>query len=206
MKRIGILLGFAGLGWVAWTAAEVRAVPGAATTGKPDKPQASVVQPAAPARDEVLRPVPRAPIGGGAVLLMPVAGADPERFRHSFVENRGGRLHNAIDILAPRGTPVVAVADGVVAKIFNSAKGGLTVYQFDPTGTHCYYYAHLDSYAPGLHEGQQLRRGELVGTVGTTGNAPPGTPHLHFAVNVLDADRRWWGGTPIDPYPLLAGR
>ena len=125
--------------------------------------------------------------------------------RDMFDEMRGGdtRRHDAIDILAPRGTPVVATDDGIVKKLFTSVPGGLTVYEFDPDQRYCYYYAHLDAYAPGLHEGQLLRRGEVLGYVGTTGNAPKDTPHLHFAVIRLDPDKRWWTGTAINPYPLL---
>jgi murein DD-endopeptidase MepM/ murein hydrolase activator NlpD len=137
-------------------------------------------------------------------MIMPVAGIDPSTIHDMFDEMRGGtRRHEALDILAPRGTPVVATDEGIVKKLFTSVPGGLTVYQFDPDERYCYYYAHLDAYAPGLHEGQVLHRGDLVGYVGTTGNAPKDTPHLHFAVIRLDADKRWWTGTAIDPYPLL---
>lgn len=141
-------------------------------------------------------------------LAMPVAGIDPSTIHDTFDEMRGGstRRHDAIDILAARGTNVIATDDGIVKKLFTSVPGGLTVYQFDPDQRYCYYYAHLDAYAPGLHEGQILRRGDLVGYVGTTGNAPKETPHLHFAVIRLDPDKRWWTGTPIDPYPLLHRR
>ncbi len=135
---------------------------------------------------------------------MPVAGVDPSSLEGTFSQTRGSnRSHEALDILAPRGTPVVAAEDGVVKKLFTSVRGGLTVYQFDLEERYCYYYAHLDGYAPGLYEGQALRKGELVGYVGSTGNAREDAPHLHFAVNRLDLDKRWWGGTPIDPYPLL---
>jgi len=138
-------------------------------------------------------------------LLMPVAGIDPRTLNDNFLETRGGgiRLHGAIDILAPRGTPVLAADDGVVRKLFTSVPGGLTVYEFDLQEQYCYYYAHLDGYAPGLHEGQMLRKGDLIGFVGTSGNAPKDTPHLHFAVSRLDPDKKWWTGTPINPYPLL---
>jgi len=136
---------------------------------------------------------------------MPVAGIDPRTLNDNFLETRGGgiRLHGAIDILAPRGTPVLAADDGVVRKLFTSVPGGLTVYEFDLQEQYCYYYAHLDGYAPGLHEGQMLRKGDLIGFVGTSGNAPKDTPHLHFAVSRLDPDKKWWTGTPINPYPLL---
>jgi murein DD-endopeptidase MepM/ murein hydrolase activator NlpD len=136
---------------------------------------------------------------------MPVAGVDLSALQDTFSEARGGtRSHRALDIPAPRGTPVLATADGVVRKLFTSVRGGLTVYQFDLEERYCYYYAHLDAYAPSLHEGQLLRRGDLIGTVGATGNARKDAPHLHFAVTRLDPDKRWWGGTPVDPYPLLA--
>ncbi len=139
-------------------------------------------------------------------LIVPVTGIARGALRDMFDETRGNRRHEAIDILAPTGTPVIAADDGVVKKLFTSKPGGLTVYQFDPDQRFCYYYAHLDRYAPGLHEGQLLRRGEILGYVGTTGNAPKDTPHLHFALIRLDKERRWWKGTYVNPYPLLAGR
>ena len=134
-------------------------------------------------------------------LSIPVRGLDADELVSSFHDARGSsRRHEAIDILAPRGTEVVAVEDGKVAKLFTSDAGGLTVYQFDPSETFVYYYAHLDSYAPGLKEGMMLSKGDVIGTVGTTGNAPENTPHLHFAIMKLDPDKRWWGGTALDPY------
>ena len=135
-------------------------------------------------------------------MIIPVAGVDGSAIRDMFDERRGNRRHEAIDILAPKGTPVVATDDGVVKKLFTSKPGGLTVYQFDPDQRFCYYYAHLDRYAPGLHEGQLLRRGEVLGYVGTTGNAG-NTPHLHFALIRLDKERRWWKGTYVNPYPYV---
>jgi murein DD-endopeptidase MepM/ murein hydrolase activator NlpD len=139
-------------------------------------------------------------------LRVPVEGFAVTQLRDNFAERRGARVHEAIDLLAPRGTPVVAVDDGVVRKLFTSAAGGLTVYQYDPGETYAYYYAHLDRYAEGLAEGKLLRKGDRVGYVGTTGNAPPGTPHLHFTIYKLPADKKWWEGTPINPYPLWALR
>ena len=138
-------------------------------------------------------------------LLMPVRGLDPATLQDNYHQRRGDAPHEALDIMAPRGTPVVAVADGRVAKLFTSQPGGLTVYQFDARERLVYYYAHLDRYAPGLKEGQRLRRGDPVGTVGSSGNAPPDAPHLHFAVHVLGAERAWWKGTPVNPFPLIAG-
>jgi len=137
-------------------------------------------------------------------LDLPVLGAGREALRDSFDETRGGtRRHEAMDMLAPMNTPVVAVESGIVAKLFRSDAGGITVYQFDPTSTYVYYYAHLDHYATGLTEGKRVARGEVIGYVGVTGNAPKDTPHLHFAIFRLTAERKWWQGTPIDPYEVL---
>jgi murein DD-endopeptidase MepM/ murein hydrolase activator NlpD len=144
--------------------------------------------------------------GAPRPMIVPVAGVARTAMRDMFNEVRGDRRHEAIDILAPQGTPVIATDDGVVKKLFTSKPGGLTVYQFDPDQRFCYYYAHLDHYAAGLHEGQLLHRGEVLGYVGVTGNAPKNTPHLHFALIRLDVERRWWKGTYVNPYPLLAGR
>jgi murein DD-endopeptidase MepM/ murein hydrolase activator NlpD len=139
-------------------------------------------------------------------LAFPVAGFDQSRLVDNFAEKRGDRVHEAIDIPAPRGTPVLAVDDGPVQKLFVSRAGGNTVYQFDPTGTYSYYYAHLDAYEPGLAEGRFLRKGDRVGLVGTSGNSPPNVPHLHFTIFKLGADKRWWEGTPLNPFPLWALR
>ena len=138
-------------------------------------------------------------------LELPVDGVSRDHLRDTFDERRGGGLrgHEAIDIMAPRGTPVRAVEDGRVAKLFSSVAGGLTIYQFDPTETFSYYYAHLDRYAAGLREGGHLRRGDVIGYVGSTGNASEDAPHLHFAISQLNAERQWWKGDPINPYDVL---
>lgn len=136
-------------------------------------------------------------------LRLPIDGEDVESFKGGFAERRGGRPHEAVDMLAPRNTPVHAVESGTIAKLFTSKAGGLTIYQFDPTGRLCYYYAHLDRYADGLRDGQAVSQGDILGYVGTTGNAPPNTPHLHFAVFELGADQRWWQGRPLDPYQVF---
>jgi len=136
-------------------------------------------------------------------LRIPIDGVAHAALQPSFDQTRGTGRHEAIDILAPRGTPVHAVDAGVVGKLFSSVRGGITVYQYDPSGTFCYYYAHLDRYAPGLREGQTLRSGDLVGYVGTSGNAQKDTPHLHFAIFRLTEPGRWWEGAPIDPYLAL---
>jgi murein DD-endopeptidase MepM/ murein hydrolase activator NlpD len=138
-------------------------------------------------------------------LLIPVEGIKLAQLSDNFDQPRGKeRHHEALDIMAPKGTKVLAAADGKVVKLFNSKPGGLTVYQFDPTEKYAYYYAHLDRYADGVKEGSVLKRGELVGYVGTTGNASPDAPHLHFAVVELTPKKEWWKGTPLNPYPMLA--
>ncbi|HEY4359610.1 MAG TPA: M23 family metallopeptidase [Bryobacteraceae bacterium] len=138
------------------------------------------------------------------VLSMPVPNAKPADLRDTFNESRGSeRRHEATDIMAPRGTPVVAVEDGVIRKLFLSKPGGLTVYQFDPSQRFCYYYAHLGAYAAGLKEGMTVTRGQVIGYVGTTGNAPPQSPHLHFGITELGPEKHWYGGTPLNPYPFL---
>lgn len=138
-------------------------------------------------------------------LKMPVEGADADDLRDTFFDSRsGGRAHEALDIMAPRHTPVVAADDGVIAKLFDShGGGGITIYQFDTSRTYCYYYAHLERYATGLREGQSVRRGDVIGYVGNTGNASPSAPHLHFAIFQLTEERQWWKGEPINPYPVL---
>ncbi len=137
-------------------------------------------------------------------LTVPVQGIGRDTLVRSYHDARtGGREHEALDILAPRNTPVVAVEDGTIAKLFLSKAGGNTIYQFDPNREYAYYYAHLERYAEGLKEGEPVHRGQVIGYVGTTGNAPKNTPHLHFAVYRLTADKHWWEGAPIDPYDIL---
>jgi murein DD-endopeptidase MepM/ murein hydrolase activator NlpD len=134
-------------------------------------------------------------------LRLPIDNADVERLKGMFGEARGSsRAHEAVDILAPRNTPIHAVEDGTIAKLFTSQAGGLTIYQFDPTGRFCYYYAHLERYAQGLAANQHVARGDVIGYVGTSGNAPANTPHLHFAILELGPEHHWWEGRPIDPY------
>lgn len=149
--------------------------------------------------------VPDAPSPSG--LIVPVQGIAASQLGDTFSDARAqGRVHEAIDIMAPRGTPVLAVADGTVEKLFNSVPGGLTLYQFEPSGRYAYYYAHLDRYAEGLAEKQAIRQGQVIGYVGSTGNADPAAPHLHFAIFVLGPERQWWKGTAINPYPVLRSR
>jgi len=137
-------------------------------------------------------------------LTLPIQGLHARDIQGTFAQGRvGGKLHEATDILAPRGTPVVAVEDGIIQKLFLSKPGGITIYEFDRVAAFSYYYAHLERYAAGLTEGMSVSRGEVIGYVGTTGNAPPQTPHLHFAIFRLGPEKRWWQGTAIDPYPVL---
>jgi murein DD-endopeptidase MepM/ murein hydrolase activator NlpD len=143
----------------------------------------------------------------GRQLTIPVRGVDRTALRQSFAETRGSnRVHEAIDILAPRHTPVIAVEDGTIARLFASQAGGTTIYQFDPTSTYVYYYAHLERYAPGLAEGARVRRGDVIAYVGTSGNAPEDTPHLHFAIFRMTDKKQWWDGIPIDPFGILGGK
>lgn len=139
------------------------------------------------------------------ILIFPVKGYE-RALRDNFNERRGDVSHEALDIMAPRGTPVVAVDNGTVAKLFKSAPGGITIYQFDETGSFAYYYAHLDRYETGLREGDPVKRGQVIGYVGSTGNARADAPHLHFTVYALGPDRKWWRGVAINPYPGFAPR
>ncbi|WP_314101626.1 M23 family metallopeptidase [uncultured Stenotrophomonas sp.] len=153
---------------------------------------------------EVVAPAPSAGVAPG--LLLPVQGITAAQLQDTFTDARSeGRVHDAIDILAPEGTPVLAVADGTIEKLFDSERGGLTVYQFEPGGTYCYYYAHLQRYADGLAEKQVVKRGDVIGYVGHTGNASPDAPHLHFEIHRLGPEKQWWKGESLNPYPVLRG-
>jgi murein DD-endopeptidase MepM/ murein hydrolase activator NlpD len=124
--------------------------------------------------------------------------------RDTFNEVRAnGKPHEATDIMAPRGTPILAIGDGSVTKLFYSRFGGNTVYEFDPPQIYCYYYAHLDRYASGTREGISVHKGDVLGYVGSTGDASPDAPHLHLAIFRLGPEKQWWVGTAINPYPLL---
>jgi murein DD-endopeptidase MepM/ murein hydrolase activator NlpD len=152
---------------------------------------------------ERMAPTTMPAIGPGPRLGMPLLGVSAQGLTDTFNETHNGHRHEALDIMAPRGTPVIAAAEGNVVKLFTSKDGGLTVYQFDNTQNWCYYYAHLDHYAAGLREGVLLRKGDVLGYVGSTGDASPNAPHLHFAVFKLGPEKHWWQGTAVDPLPLL---
>jgi len=136
-------------------------------------------------------------------LHFPLPDYRPKDLHDTFTAKRGeSGQHEAIDMVAPKGTPVYAVDNGRIAKLFLSKPGGITIYQFNPRETHCYYYAHLDGYASGLKEGDDVRRGDIIAFVGNTGNAGS-VFHLHFAIFKLGPEKRWWQGTAINPYPAL---
>ena len=136
-------------------------------------------------------------------MVPPIRGLSLAGLRDTFHETHNGHPHEAVDILASRGTPVLAVVPGTIRKLFLSKPGGNTIYEFDRQAVYCYYYAHLDHYAEGLREGMAVARGEVIGYVGSTGNADPRTPHLHFAVFELGPEKDWWKGKAINPYPAL---
>ena len=139
----------------------------------------------------------------GVRLSIPVLGIEASALHDTYDQARsGGRAHHALDIMAPRGTPVIAAVDGTIRKLFTSRAGGLTIYEFDRGEQRVYYYAHLESYA-NISEGMTVRRGDVIGYVGTTGNAPANAPHLHFAIEQLPATKEWWKGEPMNPYPIL---
>jgi peptidoglycan LD-endopeptidase LytH len=149
---------------------------------------------------------PAAPTNS-ASLLIPVEGVRPEQLRDTFEDSRSeGRIHDAIDIPAPRGTPVLAATNGPIVKLFQSVAGGTTIYQLGTDNHTIYYYAHLDRYSDGLKEGHLARRGEIIAYVGDTGNAGAGNYHLHFSISIISDPKRYWDGTNINPYPLLRGR
>jgi murein DD-endopeptidase MepM/ murein hydrolase activator NlpD len=193
-----LLLAIFGIAGILVLTIPTRSPPDGQTPAPPSSGEAAPVAQIGPSAQVAL------PAGA---LLVPVAGVAPTALADTFTQARGsGRVHDAIDIMAPRGTPVLAAADGSVEKLyFSEGGGGITAYVRSPDRRWIYYYAHLDHYAPGLAEGQQLRRGAPIGFVGSTGNASPEAPHLHFAINAMAPDQRWWEGTPVNPYPILAG-
>jgi len=200
----------AGGGWVIWDNAT-------RTSGPPPAAFGALSDLAGRAGFSSARDAPRAsqPVVPRTVsisttgLAVPVDGIRPSELADTYTQSRSGgaRVHNAIDIMAPRGRPVIAAAPGTVEKLFYSrGGGGITAYVRSPDRRLLYYYAHLDAYASGLREGKQVERGTPIGTVGFTGNANPSGPHLHFAVYRMGPDDTWYEGDPINPYPLLAGK
>lgn len=150
---------------------------------------------------------PALPIPEGAApngLIIPVAGVRPDQLHDTFSESRSeGRVHDAIDIAAPLGTPVLAAADGTILKLFHSERGGITIYELSADNKFIFYYAHLDQYAEGLTEGHFAKQGERIAYVGDTGNAGAGNYHLHFSIALISDPKHYWEGVNINPYPLL---
>ena len=180
--------------------AERSLTPEPASPEPPTTPEAAPPLEQSNALEQVAEPLPAHP----GELLIPVADIASAQLQDTFHDMRGTtRSHEAIDIMAAQKTPVFAVDDGTLMKLFDSKPGGLTLYQYDASTTFAYYYAHLDSYAADLVEGQAIKRGDLLGYVGATGNANVLAPHLHFAIFVLGPEKQWWKGTPINPYPLF---
>ncbi|WP_225042472.1 M23 family metallopeptidase [Xanthomonas campestris] len=234
MLIVGVLIGAAGYWWLDLrhaadpvAASQSLATPATAsalaaqstpTSAAPEAMTAATPLAAAPEPAQAASAM-AAPVGGpsaaqaeqasasnNVALLIPVQGITSSQLQDTFTDARSeGRVHDAIDILAPAGTPVLAVADGTVEKLFDSKRGGLTVYQFEPGGRYCYYYAHLQRYADGLAEKQVIKRGQLIGYVGSTGNADPAAPHLHFEIHRLGPEKQWWKGEALNPYPILHG-
>jgi peptidoglycan LD-endopeptidase LytH len=176
--------------------AQVRAKASAPAPTAASAPQTD----ASPRMESTSRPIAPVATTGRSKLRLPIDGANVDAMRGGFAEARTGHPHEAVDILAPRHTPIHAVDEGTIAKLFVSKAGGNTIYQFDRSGRLAYYYAHLERYADGLREGASVKQGDVIGYVGTSGNAPANTPHLHFAVFELGPERQWWKGKAIDPY------
>lgn len=187
-------------------------MPKPVSTTAPPRIEVSVADSASAAADAPRDPPPPAPVTpsdsaavalGSRRLLVPVVGVEAARILDSFNAPRGARTHNALDIMAPRGTPVVSADDGTILRVSQNRAGGLTVYTTDPTRQIVYYYAHMDRYAPGIAAGQRISRGDTLGFVGTTGNAPRDIPHLHFQMMLMHPEGRYWSGTPVNPLPFL---
>jgi murein DD-endopeptidase MepM/ murein hydrolase activator NlpD len=178
---------------------------GVDTAGAKDQRGVATPEPAATVPSAPVSPTEAGEIVAlrGRDLRLPVDGVDRKDLRNTFADARGSRTHEALDIRAPRGTKVRAIEDGRVQRLFTSKAGGLTIYEFDATQTFAYYYAHLDRYEDGLREGQMVKRGDIIGYVGSTGNASPDAPHLHFAIFRLGPEKQWWKGEPINPFLVL---
>ena len=163
----------------------------------------TLVAAAAPSDSNAVQPTPAELAQLASDLIVPVVGVEPKDLLDTFDESRGNRRHNALDIPAPRGTLVISATAGKVLRVFSSEAGGLMVYASDPTNRFVLLYAHLDRYVNGIADGMPLQRGDTIGFVGTTGNAPANVPHLHFGIARTSDVGRWWTGMPVDPRPLL---
>ncbi len=206
----GFVAGMAALAGVLWFSGALRTP----SRTQAQRVVAAVPHPPTPAAQPVTTPPVTAPPAQGEAErsapesipdhpIVPVQGVAASQLTDNFDDRRDGRRHDALDIPAPRGTPVVAAVEGNVVKLLHSKLGGTTVYQFDDSRTYCYYYAHLERYAASLAEGTLLRQGAVLGYVGSTGNAQANAPHLHFEVHKLGPEKKWWKGEPLDPLKLL---
>ncbi|TPG43384.1 M23 family metallopeptidase [Sphingomonas koreensis] len=152
---------------------------------------------------------PGAPaIAGYPALAVPVQGVRRDQISDNWLDPRegGARQHHGTDIMVPQGTPILAAAPGTIEKMFDSTLGGTTLYERSPDGRWQYYYAHMSGYAPGVQEQQVVKTGDLLGYAGDTGDAGPGNYQLHFGLSYMHPGEGWWQGTPVNPYPLLAGK
>lgn len=190
----------------------LEASPGASPSISPGvspSPNAGALPGASPSPQATQTPAPSPPpnTNSNTQLLIPVAGVRAEQLRDTYADARSeGRVHNAIDIMAAKGTPVLAATDGTVAKLLLNDKGGMTIYVRGTDNRTIYYYAHLSAYADGLAENKFVRRGETIAYVGDTGNAGAGNFHLHFEISIVDDPKHWSGGQSVNPYPLLTGK
>lgn len=210
LKTVAVTAIVTSLAWIVFGAGVMDSVGNLAVLRKVEAPGSPSIQADRPTGEPLHKTaVETLPAVTAGSFLLPVAGVRADQLTDSFTDVRGGgtRVHEAIDIMAPRGTPVLAAADGTVEKLFNSNAGGLTIYVRSPDKRTITYYAHLDAYAPGLAERQAVRRGQQIGAVGFSGNADPSAPHLHFAIMQTTPDAGWWEPAhAINPYPLLTGR
>lgn len=189
---------------VVFLAATIRVVE--PDVANPSRPALSAAAAPVPTAQPVAPTMPEVP---APALIVPVPGVDIATLRSNWGDPRGGgaRTHQGLDIMAPGGTPVRAAADGTVEKLYRSnGGGGIALYQRSGDGRWMFYYAHLGGYAPGMADGRRVQVGETIGYVGDTGNAGAGNHHLHFGVSAMRPGERWWQGTPVDPYPLLAAK
>ena len=197
-------------GWLWWHNVTRSADPPSGAVAVLSETASQVGVDAAAGAPRVSSPARTGPLQLGPTgLAIPVVGIKAGDLTDTFTQSRAGgaRVHNAIDIMAPRGTPVISASDGTVEKLyFSHGGGGISAYVRSLDGTWMHYYAHLDSYASSLREGARIRRGDPIGTVGSTGNASPDGPHLHYAIYRMAPGERWWQGVPVNPYPQLAGK
>lgn len=208
LKTIAVTAIVTSVAWLAFGGSAIDSLGNLAVLRKVETVPVSAPAPAVRDVAPAPAPPPATAVPPGQYLI-PVAGIRPDQLTDTFTAARGGstRVHDSIDIMAPRGTPVLAAVGGTLEKLFTSKPGGLTIYVRSPDRRTITYYAHLDSYAPGLAEGQTVRQGQRLGAVGSTGNAAQAGPHLHFAIMQTTPDANWWDpATAINPYPLLAGR